>query len=315
VHGTLNFKKDTKIYCYDNPSTPSPLDIWKPVKVEISADPSIWLSVISAATDDLHSVVDNFIQTKLGTIDEKEALEERLMKKGTRGILPTLSFLSGCPPAWAADRSTCSMWLSPFGRSCIAVKGRMQEKGAKEFTINTSSGFERRLVVRLVVGLVLMLLAQPFSKSKMFQYSIGTLLGLAAGVMMIVMFLLGAHKANRAKLMSLPLVLGGWFSIIYFWAKVYFVEVMSNYWEWLMLYMVVSASIGLYCTYRIRADPDSKHRTRVVVKWIIRGIGFYFIYISTFSWYIEAALFAFLLLWYLVYKIKKATQKTKKKGV
>jgi len=299
-----------KIFCYDSSSDFDITKIWSPLTVIVTADAESWVRVKHAATDNLHTILDNQVQKLLG-ISESMDIKDRLVERKSFLFFPKPSIFTDCPSIlWSANKSECVLHLSPFGESCISVSSRsFKNNKPGYFTVETSSSYEPKLMYFFMTGMMLFVLSHEMSKSKIFQYSGGALAGMVSGILLTVLFILRKKKGVAAS----PLILGtAYFGSLYLAIKQYSVTAISGYWEYILVYLALMFFLGLLLTYKLRSDPELKHRTRVIVKWLIRCVGFVFLFHSTFSWYVEAMWFVLILLIYINHKLGKKRAKKEK---
>jgi hypothetical protein len=116
----------------------------------------------------------------------------------TGSKLLSLDFLGECPRPWAANRSQCHVNVSPFGRSCIAVRSTNKNRYAtSDYVVKTSSEFRPELVTKFMIGLLVLFMSGELAKSKTFQYASGASLGVTMGALLVVVVLFRRPAARR----------------------------------------------------------------------------------------------------------------------
>jgi len=304
---TLEKGVGQKVFCYESLTNFDPSKLWSPVTVKISASDDHWLKVRHAASDNLHTIVDNKIQKILG-ISDSDDIKDLLSNRKSFVFFPPPSILTDCPSIiWSSNLSECTLHLSPFGKSCVSVSVRTPS-GRKDPVIflTTHFAFNINLLFRFIVGMLILVLSHEMSKSKVFQYSAGAIAGCFAGLLLLLLYTL---KKKRG-VFSSPFLLGSlYFCSMYLGVKNVSARLISSYWEYLLCYFVIAVFIGVLLVRWLRSDPAVKHRVRVLVKWFLRFVGFCFLFQSTFSWYVEILWFFVLLMLYIHHKLGKSKSK------
>lgn len=150
-----------------------------------------WHSVSILSTDDFH----NIVQSALGRLWGIETPEMDLYDQDTTSHLHNWlrDIVSSCPsPLVSSNRSQCSMTFSPYGKACVNL--RTSDKSMK-IRATFHRKFEVRYIYALVLGISTLWMAHECSKSKLFQYVIGSIgfligglfiLGLMGGRQMVI---------------------------------------------------------------------------------------------------------------------------------
>lgn len=310
VHGRLSSKP--QVLCYEGGGQWTParmLDMFAPVHLEItSSDPAASIKVTKASEDDLHHAVEEWVLGLLGAgsghIDpaglvggEKRGSDIPLLNK-----LPTLDVLNECPAAWSSERYKCSMNVSSFGKTCVAVRS-LSPRHNSAFTVKTTSEFRIELVTLVLGALLLLFMSGELAKSKTFQFSAGASLGVALGALLVVVVVFRRKMARRTSLVagaSLTYAAG-----VFAFLKSYLAQTIAAHWELVAAYVLGSAALGLFLTRVVRSDTEHKHRTRVISKWLVRLLGAFMIQRSTYSGATQAVFLAALVVWYVKYALQK----------
>jgi hypothetical protein len=168
----------------------------------------------AASEDDLHHAVEGMVlrllnegsgdATSSGGVDA-EAIVSGAPSRLPRWfpLAPVISLLGGagaCPRPWASDRSTCSLYASQYGRTCVAVSAagsaRALPTGAA-VTVTTSCALRPELLTLLGVAALLLFMSGEFGKSKLFQYAAGAALGVSCGALLAVVAVM--RRVARSK--------------------------------------------------------------------------------------------------------------------
>ena len=142
-----------------------------------------WHSVSVLSTDDFHQHVQNL----LGRLWGIETSELDLYDQDTTFGLSLSNWLrdvvSSCPsPLFSSNRRRCSMTFSPYGEACVTL--RTTDKSMK-VRASLQRRFEIRYIYALVVGILALWMANEFSKSKVFQYLVGSTAFFVGGVFIL----------------------------------------------------------------------------------------------------------------------------------
>ena len=140
-----------------------------------------WHSVSILSTDDFH----NIVQSVLGRLWGIETPEMDLHDQDTASHLHNWlrDIVSSCPsPLLSSNRSQCSMTFSPYGKACVHL--RTFDKSMK-IRATLHRKFEIRYIYALVLGIATLWMAHECSKSKIFQYVIGSIAFFIGGLFIL----------------------------------------------------------------------------------------------------------------------------------
>eukprot|EP01031_Cornospumella_fuschlensis_P028110 gene28110-33942_t len=271
---------DAKTLCY-SPSLLSgigPHTLFQDTVISISSQqPLPWYSVRGVSTDDVHSNLERWIYGLF-------APDITLLSQNPHEKASFLrDVLSSCPnPLFNKNRSVCNMRFSSLDTSCVTVSLPF----STVISITVTRYINPQYFVNFAAGIVFFMLAHPFSKSKVFQYSMTSALFILAGVVLLVSYLF--HRFVKAKTPSYSLLELGfmgtmictYFATGIFFVRTHFQAIILQYWEVVLGYLLSSSLLGLICTSFIRKHEESKHFIIVCVKWGIRFAGAICIYNS-----------------------------------
>ena len=163
------------------------LDVINEKKIEFP-----WHSVSVLSTDDFHQLVQNILGRLWGVEETSEVdLHDQETTSGLSNWLRDV--VSSCPsPFFSTNRTRCSMTFSPYGKACVNL--RIDKSMKIRATLHRR--FEIRYIYALVLGILALWMANECSKSKIFQYLVGSLSFFVGGV-----FILGL-MAGRHVMMS-----------------------------------------------------------------------------------------------------------------
>ncbi|CAM9089695.1 unnamed protein product [Chrysoparadoxa australica] len=302
--------------CYQGIGQFNPLKIhyvFSPLTLDIQADgegKDMGIKVQHAAEDDFHAKVEHKILGLLGAGDGVRDVENEVTN--VKGGMFKFDFWSECPAPWSSDPTFCSLYMPANERSCISVRALKRSGRGQQFTVEASAPFRTSLLIRGLIGLLLLLLSNQLSKSKIFQYSSGACISMVLGAMIAVLYM-GRKKGSKAVLGSLAL---GYSAAVVSFMKHYLAKLVAAYWEGVLGYLLLMAAIGLMLTRNLRRNEDRKHTLRVCVKWIVRLVGVVAVYTSTYSSVTQAIYFVVLLVFYIKYAVskQKAANASKRQG-
>ncbi|KAG5175598.1 hypothetical protein JKP88DRAFT_261635 [Tribonema minus] len=322
-------KPSAKVLCYDSEANWTPLRalwIWSPVHIAIAASvPDAAIAVRAASEDDLHHAVEGLILRTLSTDgDNKKAggVDAQAMVSRPPQRLPSwipggalVGALAGggggkgCPSLWSSDRSRCSMYVSAFGRTCLAVRAADRRDAAvapaagEKFTVTTTSEFRPELITLAMLGLMVLFMSGEFAKSKVFQYVTGAGLGVTFGALLLVTWVFRKKAARHSALVTATAAAyaGSLLALI----KSQVAQVFASHWELVLAYVIASAALGLFLVRVVRSNPENKHRVRTLSKWSVRLLGVYMVQCSTYSGAMQALYLVALVIVYARYALSK----------
>lgn len=312
---TIETSGSWQVLCHDGESNlhliTEPYKAWAPLEIVITPSPECALTVRTAEEDSIHRSVSKYLARKLGVEEMPgggEGEETDISDEVTMGVgAGVIGMFLACPHPWASDKIACVMRVSPFGRSCMAVKPLKKMGligGGGPITIQTATNFQPNLVVRFVVGLTLIMMAHQLSKSKIFQYTAGASLGIVFSVLLL--FALGFRRQDSRRWFYLAggavvSCTGAFLTTLKSEAS----RLLVSKWEIVLTYASISALCGILVTRKIRSDPDVKHRARVTAKWFFRLLGLWMVRSSTPSGAAGGALGIAFVIWYIIFETNK----------
>jgi hypothetical protein len=166
-------------FCFSDHQNFRISDVFREVSIEVrKTSPSgaefPWFSVRGVSTDDFHENLENMVFNMVRVGDDERTIYHTPTHE-KKSVVRDL--LSSCPnPIFSSDRSKCRMTFSPFGEACVTIRAER----AMSITASLDRYQNPKLVLRLLCGALLLYLAHPFSKSKIFQvcYSLYTVCSL-----------------------------------------------------------------------------------------------------------------------------------------
>jgi hypothetical protein len=284
INGASKFtlkKGETKKFCYDHPEDLHIFRFFDKILINIKAVnvDLPWYCIKGISTDDLHTHFQTIVYAIFGG-DKRSNLIATIDPLNKGSFLRDAA--SSCPnPIYGTDRSECSMSFSTLGTSCatIAVDQKV------DILVEVTRDFNKQSVFLLAAGLIVLLLASQFSRSKIFQYSTGAISFLVGALVLsflYVAFNLGRKEKKGSNFMRDSAILlffgGGYGAGLVYLLRENFNTLLLQYWEVTMAYLVVSSCLGLYVTRLIRGNDVSKHSLTTAVKWFLRLIGTMLIY-------------------------------------
>lgn len=282
---------DILLFCINPPNNDfNPLYWFHQIDIDIKV-PSSYLSIFSVkglSEDDFHNIGEDIIKSILKTDKGNEgSFKEKvvnLVSISSENFLRDI--LSACPsPLLSQSNEHCIMSFSPFKKACIVVNNHKQINTSVEAKLR----YNQMLPVLLVIGIFFLFSGTLLSNSKIFQYSIGSMLFILLGFIWMIIqlykFINKRYLKNDSKI-SWPLlsfVYTSYGAAIIYFIKENLKSILIHYWEFTLLYISFFGLLGIGATRWMRSYDESKHILMVTVRWIVRLIGLILIYNSTAS--------------------------------
>ncbi|KAG8452466.1 hypothetical protein GDO86_004306 [Hymenochirus boettgeri] len=158
-------------------------------------------------------------------------------------------------------------------KTCIRVH---VIKADTYYSITLSRGFDTKLFLGFMLGLVLFFYAESLSRSHIFCYGTGVTAGMVASVL-ILMFLLSKLVPKKGPFFAL--LLGGWSFSLYITQIVFknLQAICTEYWQYLLGYMSI---VGFVCfAFIYKSGPLENERSINILTWTLQLIGLLLMYV------------------------------------
>ncbi|KAM9321187.1 nuclear envelope integral membrane protein 1 [Gastrophryne carolinensis] len=143
------------------------------------------------------------------------------------------------------------------------------------YSVVFSRGFDPKLFVVFVVGLLLFFYGDTLSRSQIFYYSTGVSVGVVASLLILVFML---SKLLPKKGSFYMLLIGGWSFSLYVIQLVAknFQGICTEYWQFLLGYMCIIGLLSFAVCYRY--GPLENERSINLLNWTLQLIGLLLMY-------------------------------------
>jgi hypothetical protein len=271
----------SQVFCYEARRDYNIIALFEQVSIILKSDEDFnWHAVRGISSDDFHSVMEKFVLGLFTTTEGNVRTDELVFEK----VSLARDLLSSCPSpfgSFSGGNNKCVMTFSPYGRACVSVK----VDRSVQLEIDTIVGFNFKMFLNLICGIGLFIGSHFLSKSKVFQYSGGSLIFIIGGLLVMLYFIMNRFVNKKTTGMTLTTL---FISGSYGWGLLHLLKHHLTYlllkqWEVVMGYVVIMGGLGLLCVKLIRSNDNAKHTTRVGAKWMLRIIGIIFIYNSSAS--------------------------------
>jgi NEMP family len=246
------------------------------IVVESRSGPFEWNAIRGKGEDDFYEVVKWNV---IALLKYFKVLEDpsKLAGGGQGGSTFLRDLLSACPSPLKGKQDRCDMHFSPMGTSCVNIDNKKLLGGPIIVDVSTSTSRNPRFVPFLVAGIVLFVYSRELSKSKIFQYTGGSSFFVFFGLLVLLLF--AVSKVRKGGTIVAALASLG----LYSYGLLYFLRetlqfLVTEFWEYVLGYIVVTLLAGIIFTNRVRSDDSWKHWFKVLIRWIIRIVGLSLVY-------------------------------------
>lgn len=184
--------------------------------------------------------------------------------------------------------------LSPFGESCVEVK-RIDGPDGTEYSITAIKTLPPYYPLLLAIGVILYLTAPSLSRNIGIYYSTSTALGVVLSLLLLLFIFY--RMVPKSSMIGWGVLLGGYSVVasVLYYGLCNLLEILQQYWQWLVGYVVLSGLITFAVVYRI-GTPDP--RTLNLLQWGAQLVAVVLVG-SSFHQLPWAAFSAIVLLWIL----------------
>lgn len=264
----------------------SPLNAFLETTLEMHAEGAKrssfpFFSVRGKSTDDFHLNVGMLIQRTL--LEETPNIAESVDKSS---LLRDL--LSSCPspidfkiPLGPSDSTAvCRMTFSSMGTPCVSIPARASGGGGSsdipsKVTIAVKQAVNLNYAYNLGLCLLFLYAATELSEHKTFQYATGMALFVAAGLLLVVIYMDKIFGLKNAKARTTVFLVTS--SAVYATSFAYFLQSMLrrllvDYWELVAMYIAAMSLLSILFTRFMRSKEETKHFFRISAKWFMRSV-------------------------------------------
>lgn len=233
-----------------------------------------YFAVRGKSTDDFHENVGLLIHLTL--FKERPDIAESVDRSS---LLRDL--LSSCPspidfkfqPANAA--TLCRMKFSSMGTPCVSLPALSSSKSPSKVSVVVKQVYNYSYAYNLGLCLLFLYAAMELSEYKTFQYITGMMFFVAAGLLLVVIYMDKIFGVKNTKARTMLFLLTS--STVYATSFLLFLQSMLrrllvDYWEIVAVYVTAMSLLGLVFTRWMRSKEETKHFFKVSAKWFMRSV-------------------------------------------
>ncbi|KAM4796035.1 nuclear envelope integral membrane protein 1 [Rhinophrynus dorsalis] len=159
-------------------------------------------------------------------------------------------------------------------KTCIKVH---VNEADTDYSVTLYRGFDPKLFLVFLIGLLLFFYGDTLSRSQLFYYSTGMTVGMVAS-MLILVFILSKLMPKRSPFYVL--LLGGWSFSLYVIQLVFknFQGICSEYWQYVLGYLAVVGFLSFGICYKY--GPLENERSINLLNWTLQLIGLLLMYVG-----------------------------------
>eukprot|EP00939_MAST-03C_sp_MAST-3C-sp1_P001158 g1158.t1 len=219
------------------------------------------------------------------------------------------------PEGFSNDTGTCFRSVSPFGKTCVAVKaygsGEMQCKVScaiqpGKFRPLPFGKFNVPRFLMFVAAIVLFYVAPSLAASAGFHYSVGVSVGVVASLMVVVYILSRSVNGRWSKMAVMVLGLTGNLSLLFYYAfngPWYTIAFWRDYWQHALMYLGTAAAVSFATTYWMLNRSDGSGNTglsgpgRTLLLLMLRSVAILMAYQSSATLLVSIVAMVIVSLW------------------
>ncbi|XP_077339689.1 nuclear envelope integral membrane protein 1 isoform X1 [Lithobates pipiens] len=234
--------KESQNFCYQKPYEPKWHDIWTKVQIRVNS-------------------------TKMIRVTQVDS-EEQLLETETFSVGSLFSFLKE-----KLNDTYINVDLHS-NKTCIKV--HVNEADTR-YTVVILRGFDPKLFLVFLFGLLLFFYGDTLSRSQIFYYSTGVSVGMVASMLILVFML---SKLLPKKSSFYMLLVGGWSFSLYIIQLVVknFQGICTEYWQYLLGYLCIVGLVSFGVCYRY--GPLENKRSIDLLNWTLQLVGLLLMYIG-----------------------------------
>ncbi|CAH2224417.1 nuclear envelope integral membrane 1 isoform X1 [Pelobates cultripes] len=159
-------------------------------------------------------------------------------------------------------------------KTCIKVN---VNEADTVYSVALSRGFDPKLFLVFVIGLLLFFYGDSLSRSQLFYYSTGMTVGMVAS-MLILVFMLSKLMPKRSPFYVL--LLGGWSFSLYVIQLVFknFQGICTEYWQYLLGYLGLVGFVSFAICYKY--GPLENERSINLLNWTLQLVGLLLMFVG-----------------------------------
>ncbi|XP_072263870.1 nuclear envelope integral membrane protein 1 isoform X2 [Pyxicephalus adspersus] len=229
-------------FCYQKPYEPKWHDVWTKVQIRVNS-------------------------TKMIRVTQVDS-EEQLLEMESFNVLNLFSFLK--------EKLNDTYFTVDLNSNKTCIKVHVNEADTI-YSVVLSRGFDPKLFLVFLLGLLLFFYGDTLSRSQLFYYSTGISVGMVAS-MLIVVFMLSKLLPKKSPFYML--LVGGWSFSLYIIQLVVknFQGICSEYWQYLLGYLCIVGFVSFAVCYRY--GPLENERSINLLNWTLQLIGLLLMYVG-----------------------------------
>ncbi|XP_018424109.1 PREDICTED: nuclear envelope integral membrane protein 1 [Nanorana parkeri] len=242
VEGKSDIYGDSSNFCYQKPYEPKWHDIWTKVQIRVNSTKMIRLTQVDS--------------------------EEQLMEMETFTVFNLFSFLK--------EKLNDTYINVDLHSSKTCIKVHVNEAGTR-YSVVLSRGFDPKLFLVFLLGILLFFYGDTLSRSQIFYYSSGVSVGMVASMLILVFIL---SKLLPKKSSFYMLLVGGWSFSLYIIQLVVknFQGICTEYWQYMLGYLCIVGFVSFAVCYRY--GPLENERSINLLNWTLQVIGLLLMYVG-----------------------------------
>ncbi|KAM5181234.1 nuclear envelope integral membrane protein 1 isoform 2-T2 [Mantella aurantiaca] len=242
VVGKSRNYSETQNFCYQKLYEPKWHDIWTKIQIRVNS-------------------------TKMIRVTQVDS-EEQLLEMESFNVFSFFSFLK---------EKLNDIYINVdlySNKTCIKV--HVNEANTL-YSVVLLRGFDPKLFLVFLIGLLLFFYGDTLSRSQMFYYSTGISVGMVASMLILVFVL---SKLLPKKSSFYLLLVGGWSFSLYILQLVVknFQGICTEYWQYLLGYLCIVGFVSFAVCYRY--GPLENERSINLLNWTLQLIGLLLMYVG-----------------------------------